>query len=239
MNTQLTQPPVDSLAPLLNPDFIAKLDVEKTERLFALYEREQDRRASREFADAMTECQEEMPNTIKTDGRNSHTGSNYAKYDTVTRAIKPVYTKHGFTISFGEEPCDREGFLIVVATVRHRAGHTEIYRRFAPIDNLGPKGNAVKSILHGCQSSMSYMQRKLLESIFGIAESDDDDDGLAAGTSYVTKEQADELAALVRNTPQGTLEALLEWAACDSLTDIPASKYNGAKKALTAKQIKP
>lgn len=196
--------------------------------------------ARKAYAQAMAACHREMPNTIRTDSRNSHTGSNYAKHDTVTRAIKPIYIKHGFSVSFGEEPCDREGFILVVATVRHQDGHAEIYRRFAPIDNLGPKGNAVKSILHGCQSSMSYMQRKLLESIFGIAESDDDDDGLAAGTQYVTKEQADELLALLDTLKdrESALAAMLEFGECDSVSDLPAAKFIPCKKALLTKPKK-
>ena len=192
------------------------------------------------YAQAMADCHRDMPNTIKTDGRNSHTGSNYAKHDTVTRAIKPIYIKHGFSVSFGEEPCDREGFILVLARVRHEGGHEETFRRFAPIDNLGPKGNAVKSILHGCQSSMSYMQRKLLESIFGIAESDDDDDGLAAGTAYVTKEQADELVAILDTLKdrEKALSDLLEYGQCDSVSDLPAAKFNLGRKALLTKPKK-
>lgn len=234
MTTSLTTQP-DALTPLLNPEFIAQLDVEKTERLFALYEREQDRRASREFAEAMTACQEEMPNVIKTNARNTHTGSNYAKQDAVVKALKPVYMKHGFTVSFGEEPCDREGFLIIVATVRHRAGHTEVYRRFAPIDNLGPKGNAVKSILHGCQSSMSYMQRKLLESIFGIAESDDDDDG--NGPGKITTEQADELVAMLQECVnwESVRDKVLEWMAVESLLDLPITSLDLVKREIRRK----
>jgi hypothetical protein len=88
-------------------------------------------------------------------------------------------------------------------------------------------------------SAYTYGKRYAICGALGLVTGEFDDDGNAAGTAYVTKEQADELAALVRNTPQGTLEALLEWAACDSLSDIPAAKFNGAKKALNAKQIKP
>jgi len=195
--------------------------------------------ARKSYNRAMTACQQALPVVVKFNATNSHTNSDYVRYDELMRVCKPIIRNHGITISFGEKPCDREGFILVVAIVRHEDGHAEEFHRFAPIDNVGAKGNATKTLLHGCQSAMSYMQRKLIESIFGIAESGEDDDANAAGTAYVTKEQADELASLVRNTPQGTLEALLEWAACDSLTDIPASKFNGAKKALTAKQIKP
>jgi hypothetical protein len=245
MSTSLAAAQPDSLAPLLNPEFIAKLDVEKTERLFALYEREQDRRASREFAESMTACQEQMPHVIKTNARNSHTGSNYAKQDAVVKALKPVYMQHGFTVSFGEEPCDREGFLVIVATVRHRAGHTETYRRFAPIDNLGPKGNAVKSILHGCQSSMSYMQRKLLESIFGIAESDDDDDGNGT-VAKITREQADEIVAMLQQLPdwEKVRAGVIEWRAVDSLLDLPLAdlelvRHEIRRKIASANKPKP
>jgi hypothetical protein len=195
--------------------------------------------ARKSFNRSMTDCQRELPVVVKCQARNSHTNSDYVRYDDLMKVAKPIIRKHGITISFGEKPCDRDGFILVHAVVRHEDGHAEEFYRYAPIDNVGAKGNATKTLLHGCQSSMSYMQRKMIESIFGIAESDEDDDGNAAGTAYVTKEQADELAALVRNTPTGTLEALLEWAACDSLTDIAAAKFSEAKRALIKKQIKP
>jgi len=127
----------------------------------------------------------------------------------------------------------REAICHVEGEIAHASGHGIRISQDIPLPELIRGQNAAQQM----GSATTYAKRYALCSALGIVTGEDDD-GLAAGTAYVTKEQADELAALVRNTPPGTLEALLEWAACDSLTDIPASKYNGAKKALNAKQNK-
>lgn len=157
----------------------------------------------------------------------------YAAMDRIWRTIRPLLDETGLSVVWTVNKMEEWG-LHIEGEIRHKAGHAVPISYDLPMPDKVTGQNAAQQM----GSATSYAKRYALCSALGIVTGEDDD-GLAAGTQYVTKEQADELAALVRNTPQGTLEALLEWAACDSLTDIPASKYNGAKKALNAKQIKP
>jgi hypothetical protein len=88
-------------------------------------------------------------------------------------------------------------------------------------------------------SAISYAKRYALVAALNIIVSDHDDDGQNAGTKTITAIQADELNDMLFNAPVGTLEALLEWAGVTTLAELPASKFNTAKKAIAAKMTKP
>ena len=182
--------------------------------------------AKKEFNTAMHAAQMAMPIVVK-DAVNSHIGNRYATLDTVSKAIKPIYNRHGFSVSFGEEVCARDGFILVIATVRHIGNHIETYKRFAPIDNLGPKGSPVKTMLHGCQSSMSYMQRQLLCSIFGVTVSDTDDDGNGPDPEpeFITQDQADEIEKYLGNLPDKKRQSVLNFAQCETIESMSAQWY--------------
>ena len=66
-------------------------------------------------------------------------------------------------------------------TLRHVSGHQEEYFMDAPSDHLGPKGNPVKTRLHGMASSGTYCERHLACKVFGIQVIGDDDGNAGAG----------------------------------------------------------
>ena len=203
--------------PNVNPDKLQQMLVVKKE-----WEADE---ARKEFNTAMHAAQSEMPTVIK-DAQNVHTRSNYARLETVAKAIKPVYMRHGFSISFGEDVCDREDYILIIATVRHIGNHIETYKRFGPIDDKGPKGSSVKTKLHGCQSTMSYMQRNLLCSIFGVTVADTDNDGNTGDSpTAITKKQADEIETYIGNLPEGERAKILKFAKCESVEQIESSKF--------------
>ena len=203
--------------PNVNPDKLQQMLVVKKE-----WEADE---ARKEFNTAMHAAQSEMPTVIK-DAQNVHTHSNYARLETVAKAIKPVYMRHGFSISFGEDVCDREDYILIIATVRHIGNHIETYKRFGPIDDKGPKGSSVKTKLHGCQSTMSYMQRNLLCSIFGVTVADTDNDGNTGDSpTAITKKQADEIETYIGNLPEGERAKILKFAKCESVEQIESSKF--------------
>jgi hypothetical protein len=182
------------------------------------------------YSQAITEFQSRCPIIEK--GDKAH-NKQYAAMDRIWRTIRPLLDETGLSVVWTANTLTEYG-LRIEGEIRHKAGHAVPISYDLPMPDKVTGQNAAQQM----GSATTYAKRYALCSALGIVTGEDDDAN-AAGTAYVTKEQSDELAALVRNTPQGTLEALLEWAACDSLADIPASKYNGAKKALNAKQIKP
>jgi len=225
----LTQP-ANSAVSILQSALANNVDPQTLRELLNVRREWEADEARKSYYVAISEFQRRAPIIAKSD--DAH-GKKYAALDTIWSAIRPLLTELGLSVTW--QTCElRESVCHVEGEIAHASGHGIRISQDIPLPELIRGQNAAQQM----GSATTYAKRYALCSALGIVTGEDDDAN-AAGTAYVTKEQADELAALVRNTPQGTLEALLEWAACDSLTDIPASKFNGAKKALNAKQIKP
>jgi hypothetical protein len=116
---------------------------------------------------------------ISADMTNPQTHSKYASYAALDRAIRPVYTGEGFSISFGEAEGSTPDYIVMLAHLS-RGGHTRIYRKGMPIDTKGPKGNDVMTKTHAAGSGGSYAKRYLLKDIFNLAIGEDDNDGNGA-----------------------------------------------------------
>lgn len=160
----------------MNPD----VDITKLEKMLDLQERILNRNAEQAFNAAMSDAQKET-GRVSADATNPQTRSKYASYAALDRALRPIYTNHGFSLSFdtGDAP---EGYVRVVCYVAHRDGHSRTYHADMPADGLGAKGNAVMTKTHAAGSAMSYGQRYLLKLIFNVAVGENDDDGNAAAT---------------------------------------------------------
>lgn len=128
------------------------------------------------YTEAMKAAQAEMPTVIR-DAANSHTKSLYAKLETVALAIKPVYTTHGFTLSFAEAECPKENHGRITCQVRHIGGHIEPFWGDFPNDGAGAKGGGNMSAIQGKVSTYTYARRCLTCAIFDIVIADEDQDG--------------------------------------------------------------
>jgi len=207
-------------------------DPDKLSRMLAFRQELEADDAKRIFNAAMHACQAAMPIVVK-DTYNDHTHSKFAKLDNVAKRVKPVYIEHGFSITFSEEPCDRPDWLLIIANVRHISNHSETYKRFAPMDDKGPQGGSAKSKLHGCQSTMTYMQRQLLCSIFGVVVSDTDDDGTGGGgAKFITDDQVDQIEKYLSNLPDEKRQGVLDLCQIDSIDQMPPAYFDGVVKKL-------
>lgn len=170
--------------PATNPMSLLAAAVERglsTEQLTALtdlHERWQANRAKAAFAKAMNDCQTEMPCVVR-DKENPKTKSLFARLETVNSIAKPVYSKHGFALSFSEEDCPRDTWKRTVCLVRHDEGHTERHIIDLPVDGIGPQGNPIGGMnaVQGAISTGSYAQRVLICRIFNLTIADTDLDG--------------------------------------------------------------
>ena len=135
------------------------IDVAKLESLLRMH-------ARMAFIQAMALAQAEMQPVLR-NARNDVTNSRYADLEAVDAAIRPVYTRHGFNLTFNSEPIDGAAVRIVCET-SHLAGHTKEYRLDAALDLTGPKGTGNKTPLHGLGSSISYLRRYLIGMIWNV-----------------------------------------------------------------------
>lgn len=184
MNAVVEQLPtvVDSIPPAttmlqvieraaLNP----QVDIDKMERLLAMKERMDLKEAEAAFNEAMTKCQSEM-GRISTDAENSQTHSKYATYGKLDRELRPLYVRHGFSLSFSTADSPLPACIRVTCTVA-RGGFSRQYQIDMPNDGKGAKGNDVMTRTHATGAAAQYGMRYLLKMIFNVAIGEDDQDG--------------------------------------------------------------
>ena len=91
------------------------LQPEQLTMILDAQERVLDRQAKQDFAIAMSKCQGEMPQIIKSE-YNEQTRSKYESLDGINKIISPGYTKHGFGVSFGTDECPTEPFMPAISS---------------------------------------------------------------------------------------------------------------------------
>lgn len=152
------------------------VDIDKMERLLQMQERVQDREAEVSFSSAFAKMQPELP-AINMRGQIVHKGnviSDYAEWSDVAKAITPVLSRYGFSLSF--KPTEVGGKVAVCATLRHEDGHTDSSTLSLPTDTSGAK-NAVQAV----GSTLTYGKRYSAILLLNIRVEGDDDDGAASG----------------------------------------------------------
>lgn len=239
MNDQKNEIILGSEAPLPVPqterealmDLISRVatdpnaDVEKFERVLAVYERIKSKDSEQGYNDAMTAAQAEM-RPIAADANNKQTSSRYATFAALDRALRPIYTKHGFSLSYTTADGAPEGYVRVVCKVSHRAGHSERPYLDMPSDGKGAKGGDVMTKTHATGAAITYGQRYLLKMIFNIAVGDDNDGN--APTS-------------VKNMSDAARDAIADINACDGAVELGLWKKNKAeavRKAVSPAELR-
>ena len=213
------------------------VNVDKLEALLRIQREIAEADARLQFNRAMSATQAEMQ-PVARDATNDQTRSKYARLETIDAKLRPIYTRHGFCLSFDSEPTDGPTIRIV-CEVSHSAGHTKRYQLEAALDMAGPQGKANKTPLHGLGSSVSYLRRYLTCMIFHVVLTNEDDDGNGRRDDMrrLTNEQVAELNALMVSTR--TLEAKFLAAMCPDLRAIveaPASDFIRLRNALLTKK---
>ncbi len=195
------------------------------------------------FWTAMTEVQSEM-RRIAPDSHNPQTRSKYASYAALDRVLRPIYTKHGFVLSFNTSSEAPEGFLRVLCYVA-KGGYVRHppYQIDIPSDGKGAKGGDVMTRTHATGSASSYGMRYLLKMIFNVAIGENDDDGNGAGNgtkhngdthnATITPEQVATISQLAGEV-RADIPKFLTYMRVPSIPDMPANQYQRAIDALKA-----
>jgi len=212
------------------------IDIDKIERLLVMQERIFAKNAEAEFNAAMAACQAEMPRIVPT-FRNEQTQSDYAALEEIDRIARPIYTGHGFALSFGTEDCPIKDYYRQTCKVSHRAGHSEMRHADLPIDTVGLKGNPNKTGIQGFGSTMTYGQRYITKLVFNIVIGGEDNDGNGPTLSPTQIEHIEKKMA-----EAGTNRAqFLEFWRVKSLENMPSFNFPVIMEMLDrkAKRIDP
>jgi hypothetical protein len=173
----------------------------------------------------MKAAQAEM-RAIAADANNSQTRSKYATYAKLDSILRPIYTKHGFSVSFDEDDSPKAEHIRVLAYVAHEAGFTRTYRKDMPADGKGAKGGDVMTKTHAAGAAASYGMRYLLKGIFNVAVGEDDADGNAppADDDQITEEQAATVRDLIEET-NSDIEKFCQYLKVEAIPDIRQSQF--------------
>lgn len=235
---------------LLN--FVAKaannprMNAEKLEVLLRMQRDIMAEDARLQFNRAMAAAQAEMVPVVR-DAVNTATNSRYAQLGTVDAAVRPIYSRHGFSLTFNSESVEGNAYERIVCKVLHSAGHTERYQLEAALDVAGPNGRPNKTPLHGLGSLVSYLRRYLTCMIFNIQTADDNDGNrrqAPADAGRLTAGQLNELRRLLAECsadPAATTAnerhflAKMNLAECNSLDAVQPRDFGRIKNALLTK----
>lgn len=215
------------------------VDIDKMQRLMDMHKAMRADRAELEFDTAMSAAQEEMQ-PVRADANNPQTKSKYASFAALDTAIRPIYTKHGFSVSFYTGDTPLEGHIRIIAKVAHSSGHRERPHIDMPADGKGAKGGDVMTKTHATGSAVQYGRRYLYGMIFNIAVGKDDD-GNAAGRraerEKINPEQLKRLQNLLSETNSDT-QKFCEIGRLEALPDMLADDFDAAIRLLEQKKIK-
>lgn len=148
-------------------------DIEKMERLFAMHQKMVTAEAEAAFNAALSRAQAKIL-PVANNAANTQTNSRYAKLAAINKAITPIYTAEGLSISFDSADAP-QGLMRTLAIVSHAQGHSRQYHLDLPPDDVGAKGTVNKTQVHALGSTSSYARRYLVCMIFNVTTEDDND----------------------------------------------------------------
>lgn len=160
----LAQP---SLMSLIDYAVKNKSAIEVIKELRAMQMFDAAKKAEREFNAALELAQNEVSEVVP-DATNAN-GGKYATFKALNALLRPVYLRHGFTLSFNGAPSPNPEEVHILCKVSHTGGHCEQYMIPMSTDNKGAKGGGVMSKQQAVTAATSYGRSTLLKMIFNIA----------------------------------------------------------------------
>ena len=239
-NTNMETAQPASLSPLVQMAMDKDFDVDKMDKLLAVQKDWEANEARKAFCVAMAACQKEMPMIVKT-AENNQTHSLYARHEMICKLIKPVYTRHGFSLSFSEGVAKIDSEIRTLCDVDHSQGFSKNYYMDLPRDDKGMQGKANKTPIHGKASTFSYGRRYLTMMIFDLATYDDNDAQTrpAEPIPPISQDQLAEINDLIKTIRDADIPfddaKFLQRCKAESIETLPSINYTGAINLLWEK----
>lgn len=205
-------------------------DPDKLTKLFDLYERDMKNKAVAAFNAAMSAVQAEIP-SIAASEFNKQTNSRYVSFEGLNKVIKPIYTKHGFSVSFDEGELNTAEWCRTVCEVSHKDGHSKTFHLDLPLDGKGIKGNSNMTAIHGRLSSDTYARVRLHVKIWNITVSDDVTDNDGNDATVIDGKQIEKINTIIdkiREYHEFNFAGFLKWLAVPSLDKLQKDQFDNA-----------
>jgi hypothetical protein len=219
-----------------------KADVAVLERLEAMQERFDKRKAKKEYDEAMAAFQAKCPVIMKTvDGAQKK--YKFAPLDHIVSQVKPILEECGFSYRLTSEM--EAGFVKSVMTITHRGGHSEQSEFKVPVDTRNP----VMSEPQKYGGAMTFANRYNFCNGFGILTANEDQDGQTARAKIpawlIPTLEAEEAARAIAlppapkpaptKPPPNPIKAKL-WLACQPIRGT-AQSWDTAESWMRMKKI--
>ena len=213
-------------------------DVAMLEKMLSFQERYDAIQAKKAYVQAMSDFKKNPPKIYKNkqvgfESRkpgSAATNYKHATLGNVTQEINASLAEHDLTAAWTPE--QKDNGIKVTCTITHKLGHSESVSLFAPADSTGNK-NSIQAI----GSTITYLERYTLLAITGLATHDQDDDGNSFGVELINTDQAIVINDKLKET-KSNIDVFLKYIGCNSVEEIPASKYGMAINALKKKESK-
>lgn len=215
----------------MNPE----CDVDKLEKLMALYERDEARKSQVAFNKDFAAMQSQITTVSKgskvdystAKGRTTYS---FATLEDIVDMVRPVLQDHGFAVSF---KVDTSNGVKVNCCLMHEKGHSIDTTMQLAADDSGGK-NKVQAL----GSSISYAKRYTLSSLLNIATRDDDDAQAAMqkDNRVITAGQSKTLEAKFDQLPIERQDKFVDWLksqqGVESIPEVRVSAFNAVMSAL-------
>lgn len=200
-------------------------DITILEKLMDLQERWEKNEGRKAFDAAVADAKAEIPVIIK--NRQGH-NSKYADLGAFAAAVNPVLAKYGLSYRYRSA---QEGAAIrVTCVLSHRDGHSEETELSDKADTSDNK-NGIQALA----STLTYLQRYTLKLALGLADSEGDDDGRAAGgDEAITEDQRNTILGLIEQSGSD-IKKFCDAMKVEAVPDIRQSQYPVAIAKLETK----
>ena len=200
------------------------------ERLVALQERQQAQGRKEQFHDALRLCQMEMPRVEK-NGLIDPKGAAipYAKLEDLDACIRPIYHKHGFTVTY-DAPMTSDGGKIRNIAHFSCAGHTEDVEISAAPSNRS-SGRLALTDAQKVKQTITECRRHLLEIFFNVITKNAEE----PGGEVISEDQARELQSAFEDVGGDAIK-FLGLLDADKFSNVTVGKLDFAYKLIASKR---
>lgn len=152
--------------------------VETMTQLFALHREVMADEARRAFDAAFAAFKAKAPKLTKTKTVSFNTTVyKFAPLDEIAETVGPLLAENGLSYSWKQE-CTKEG-ITVTCVLSHVQGHS----RENTLGPIGPDTSGSKNAIQAMGSAVTYLRRYTLKGVLGMADGDEDTDGMTMGNA--------------------------------------------------------
>ncbi len=197
---------------------VTESNVAALDKLLAVYERLDDKRAEREFSAAFVALQNDLP-VIVAETVIPNRGK-YSRFEDVMHIVGPLLVKHGFSVSFSMDFKDNR--ILETCHLKHIGGHSQS-NSFA----VRAGGKADSDTQADCKAATTAKRNALLNCLNIVIRQDvlTEEHDVSIEGEPISFDKAQYLRELVRDTNSDEV-SFLKFAGAAKYEEIMTGKYD-------------